>query len=219
MKISLPRWRDYPFPEIRFTAALALLLLAVFAALRLILLWRNANLAAALPPALVAESFLTGLRFDLAVSSYLLIPFFLLLLVLRGRMRNWLLAGMIPLVGMLILAGLAEAEFYRELDMRFNSLVFEYLSHPLIVAGMIWEGYPIFGFLLLGTTLLGLFSLAYGRLRRRLLQSPVPEEKRRSTGIPLRTLAILATVTLLVLAARGGLAPAPRRWGGADFCE
>jgi hypothetical protein len=56
-------------------------------------------MAQQIPADLLAQSFWVGLRFDLAVSSYLLIPFFLLLLVLRGRLRVWLLAGLSALVG------------------------------------------------------------------------------------------------------------------------
>jgi len=64
--------------EIRFIAGLYLLLAALFAALRLLLLLRNANLAEQVAGGELVNSFLVGLRFDLAVASYLLIPLFLL---------------------------------------------------------------------------------------------------------------------------------------------
>jgi phosphoglycerol transferase MdoB-like AlkP superfamily enzyme len=122
-------------PEALFTVGVYALLLALFAVLRLLLLWRNAHMAKQIPAGLLVQSFWVGLRFDLAVSSYLLIPFFLLLLVLRGRQRVRLLAGLSAVVGGVIFLSLAEIEFYRELEFRFNTVAFEYLNHPRIVAG------------------------------------------------------------------------------------
>ena len=50
--------------------------------MRLLLLWRNSFHASGIPAGTPAKSFLVGVRFDLAISSYLLIPLFLALLIL-----------------------------------------------------------------------------------------------------------------------------------------
>jgi phosphoglycerol transferase MdoB-like AlkP superfamily enzyme len=204
-------------PEALFTAGLYGLLLTVFALLRGLLLWRNAGQAAGIPAATLAESFLVGLRFDLAVSSYLLLPFFLLLLLLRGRRRAWAVGGLCLLVGGLVLLGLAEIEFYRELEMRFNTLVFEYLSHPQIVGGMIWAGYPVFRYLLVWGALTILFAAGAAWLYRRLLHDPPAV-----AGAPqalARTMGGTVLLALMIFASRGGFAHEPLRWGDAFFCE
>lgn len=204
-------------PEVLVAAGLYALLLAVFALLRLLLLWRNAHMAAGIPAATLVQSFLVGARFDLAVISYLLLPVFLLLLVLRGRARALLLTGFSLLVGGLVLLGLAEVEFYRELEMRFNTLVFEYLSHPRIVAGMIWEGYPIFSYLFVWSLLTGLFAAGAYWMHVRLLRSPAPAGK--PARVLARTMVATVMLALMIFASRGGFAHEPLRWGDAFFSE
>jgi phosphoglycerol transferase MdoB-like AlkP superfamily enzyme len=211
------RFRSLLFPEALFTAGVYVLLLALFAVLRLLLLWRNTGMARQIPAELLAQSFWVGLRFDLAVSSYLLIPFFLLLLVLRGRQRIWLLAGLAAVVGGVIFSSLAEIEFYRELEFRFNTVVFEYLNHPRIVAGMAWEGYPVLRYLLVWALLLGLFSAACSWLYRRLLLPATPV--RGASAILARTMGVTLMLALMVFASRGGFAHEPLRWGDAFFSE
>lgn len=211
------RWRSVLVPEALFIAGIYALLLILFAVLRLLLLWRNAGMAQQVPAEVLAESFWVGLRFDLAVSSYLLLLFFLLLLVLRGRQRVWLLAGLSAVVGGVIVSGLAEIEFYRELEFRFNTVIFEYLSHPRIVAGMAWEGYPVLRYLLVWALLLGLFVGACLWLYRRLLLPASPVQG--APAVIARTMGVTLMLALMIFASRGGFAHEPLRWGDAFFSE
>lgn len=211
------RFRSLLIPEALFTAGVYALLLALFAVLRLLLLWRNAGMAQLVPAELLAQSFWVGLRFDLAVSSYLLIPFFLLLLLLRGRQRVWLLAGFSAVVGGVIFSSLAEIEFYRELEFRFNTVIFEYLNHPRIVAGMAWEGYPVLRYLLLWAALLSLFAGSCSWLYRRLLLPATPTQG--APAMLARTMGVTLMLALMVFASRGGFAHEPLRWGDAFFSE
>jgi hypothetical protein len=204
-------------PEILFTSGIYIVLLALFSILRLLLLWRNSGMVRDISPELLINSFGVGLRFDLAVGSYLLLPLFLLLPALRGRGRVWLLRGFSALVGAVMLLGLVEIEFYRELEFRFNTVVFEYLNHPRIVAGMAWDGYPVLRYMLVWTGLTALFACAcYGLYRRILLpSSPVkgaPAVLARATGLMLM-------LTLMIFGSRGGFAHEPLRWGDAFFSE
>jgi phosphoglycerol transferase MdoB-like AlkP superfamily enzyme len=204
-------------PEALFTVGVYALLLALFAVLRLLLLWLNAHMAQQIPADLLAQSFWVGLRFDLAVSSYLLIPFFLLLLVLRGRQRVRLLAGLSAVVGGVIFLSLAEIEFYRELEFRFNTVAFEYLNHPRIVAGMAWEGYPVLRYLLVLATLVSLFTGACFWLYRRFLLPPALAQG--APAILARTMGVTLMLALMIFASRGGFAHEPLRWGDAFFSE
>lgn len=205
-----------PLPEIRFVTGVYMLLLLVFAALRGMLLWRNSLHATGIAAETLTESFLVGMRFDVAISSYLLIPLFLCLVLLPLRCRKVLVQGFCALMGLVIFSGLAEIEFYRELEMRFNTLVFEYMSHPKIVAGMVWEGYPIFRYLLVWALLFVLFSYGVRWLSRKVgLQSRDPG----STGLLIRIVTAVVFIAVMIIGARGGLTNSPLRWGDAFFSE
>ena len=190
------------FPEIPLILGLYGVLLLVFAALRLLMLWRNGHLGSASAPLTLAQSFLVGIRFDLAIASYLLILLFLLLVLLR-RQQALVLVVFTCLVALLTLFGIAEAEFYRELEMRFNSLVFEYLSHPDIVGGMLWSGYPVLRYLLLWALVVLLLVAGIRILYRRLL---LPGRAVTSRPAALRLTGAVCMLTLMVFAARGGFA-------------
>ncbi|BCR06351.1 hypothetical protein DESUT3_34200 [Desulfuromonas versatilis] len=207
--------REFFPPEALFTAGLYLVFLIGFALLRLLLLVSNGNLGKTVPTGELLQSFWVGLRFDLAIGSYLLIPLFLALLLLRGRAKSLVLVPFSLLAAALLLLGVAEAEFYREFESRFNALVFEYLSHPATVGGMIWDGYPVVRYLLLWALLAALFLWSVGRLRRRFLvgcESPATPR-----AALLRTMGATVMLTLMVFASRGGFASEPLRWGDAFF--
>jgi phosphoglycerol transferase MdoB-like AlkP superfamily enzyme len=204
------------WPEVLFVGGLYGVLLALFALLRLFLLWRNSLLAGQVPTELLVKSFWVGARFDLAVSSYLLMPLLVLLMVFK-RFRGLMMAGFTVLVGSLLFMGLAEAEFYREFESRFNSLVFEYLGHPKIVAGMIWDGYPVLRYVLVWLLLTGLLVVCVRWLYRKL---PLRQEQERTPRQSLlRIMGTVVVLTLMVFFSRGGFGHSPLRWGDAFFCE
>ncbi len=208
--------RFFP-PEAHFVAGVYVLLLGIFAALRLLLLLRNANFSHHVENGVLLQSFLVGLRFDLAVSSYLMIPFFLLLILLPGRFRQAMLGGFALLAGGLIFLGVAEAEFYGEFESRFNSLVFEYVGHPKIVIGMIWDGYPVVRYTLIWLALTLLFLAGLRWLYRRSLADAQPVSCPR--GSMLRVMGGTVALALMVFASRGGVGHEPLRWGDAFFSE
>ncbi len=204
-------------PEGRLVLALYPLLLALFALLRLALLVKNFELAAEVPAAVLRQSFLVGLRFDLAISSYLLMLLFLTLLLVKGRPRRWVMTGFSLLLGGLLLLGLAEAEFYREFQARFNGLVYEYLGHPVIVGGMIWDGYPVLPYLLIWAAAALPLFFGIGWLSRRLLAEGTSGP--RLGRFPLQIAGGLLLAVLMVFACRGGIQNEPLRWGDAFFSQ
>ncbi|WP_432823148.1 LTA synthase family protein [Trichloromonas sp.] len=217
MKVLLQKIRQFFPPEARFIAGVYVLLLVVFAALRLLLLLRNVNFAQQVDTGILLQSFLVGLRFDLAVSSYLLIPLFLLLVLLPPRLRSALVGGFALLAGGLIFLGVAEAEFYGEFESRFNSLVYEYVGHPKIVAGMIWDGYPVFRYSLIWLALALVFLVGLRWLYRRCLANIRPVASLR--GSMLRVMGGAVILAVMVFASRGGVGHEPLRWGDAFFSE
>jgi phosphoglycerol transferase MdoB-like AlkP superfamily enzyme len=167
----------------------------------------------------IAKSFLVGLRFDLAVSAYLIILLTLPLLMLPARGKLWSRRLFLVVFSLLLLLGVAEAEFYREFSVRFNNLVFEYLKHPDIVSGMIWDGYPVVRYLAAWATLTGLLLVAESWWWRRCMQTsgtaPTSWPHRRLV----RGMSSALVLILLIFASRGGLSSEPLRWGDAFFSE
>ena len=66
--------QSFSTPEAVFVAGLYGLLLCFFSLLRLFLFLRNHDIGQNVPAETLLHSFFVGLRFDLAISSYLLIP-------------------------------------------------------------------------------------------------------------------------------------------------
>ena len=194
------------------------LCLVAFSTLRLLLWWRNADFGSDAPAGVIAHSFLVGLRFDLAVAAYLTIPFLLALVLLPELCKRWARRLFLAGFSLVLLLGVAEAEFYREFAIRFNNLVFEYLKHAGIVSGMIWDGYPVLRYLAGWAFLTGTFLAAEHWLWRRLMLPKA--DPRKGLGYRLkRFLASLPLLAVLILAARGGIASEPLRWGDAFFSE
>ena len=212
------RNRNHVNGQTSYVFGLYALCLAAFSALRLLLWWRNADFAGDAPPGVIARSFLVGLRFDLAVGAYLIIPLLLALAFLPARGRLWARRVLLVAFPLVLLLGVAEAEFYREFSVRFNNLVFEYLKHAGTVSGMIWDGYPVLRYLAVWAVLAGLFLLAerwwwrHNQPATGMTAGTARERLRRGA-------ATVVALVLLVFAARGGVAGEPLRWGDAFFSE
>ncbi len=188
---------------------------AVFALLRLVLLLRNIDLAQGTPLAVLAQSFVVGARFDIAIVSELLILLLIWTLIPRwawqyhprmARAMPWVLSlAIVPL----ILVGLAEAEFYREFHERYNQLAIQYLNEdPATVLNMIWNGYPVLRYLLVLGAIIAAMRWWLGRIFGR---DPAPAPYRPGRHWR-RTVPIgLATLLLLVIGARGGVQDIPIR--------
>lgn len=214
-----PVWRQpWLLAETRYLFGLYALCLAAFSLLRLLLWWRNADFGSEAPPGVIAQSFLVGLRFDLAVTAYLMILLFLLLMLLPQRGRLWARRLFLAVFSSLLLLGVAEAEFYREFSVRFNNLVFEYLKHAGIVSGMIWDGYPVLRYLVVWAVLAGLFLAAEGWWWRRCLHNHSTLAAANGRRL-VRGLVATVVLTLMVFASRGGFSSEPLRWGDAIFSE
>lgn len=166
---------------------------------------------------ILMESFWHGLRFDAAVAGRVLLLFILWKVwrPRRGRIEQALVVAVYSLVGLLsIFALVVEVEFYKEFQMRLNSVVFEYFSfnaeHNAIIAGMIWHGYPVVRW--------GLVCLvAWGLLIWITLRIVV------GAGIETSVRAKLAStagwIAVAVIASRGGLQGTVLRWGDAVFSQ
>ncbi|AFM34664.1 MULTISPECIES: LTA synthase family protein [Stutzerimonas stutzeri subgroup] len=207
--------------HLRFTFASALALLALFALLRLGLLLFNRELIGSTPLASFVEAFGNGLRFDLRLTVYILLPLLLGVLSMRmmaarGLLRLWLSVC----ASLTILLGLIELNFYREFHQRLNSLVFQYLQEdPATVLSMLWHGFPVLRLLAAWlATSAALFAL-FGWLERRTRAAPVSlasAQARRGASWSARFAVFGVLLVVSVVAARGTLRQGPPlRWGDA----
>ncbi len=199
--------------DIGFIALGALVLLLLQALLRTILLARNPELAATATNADLARAFLVGLRFDLIITSYIILPLVLSLLLPHGLgdrrlARYWLMIT----GGIVLFLGVTEPEFYHEFHTRLNSLAIQYLKEdPATVSSMIWHGFPVLRYLLLWAVLLGLLAWGLSLANRWTRQF--------GQAYPtwwLRIPVFLLCAFLVAWGARGTLRHgAPLRWGDA----
>jgi len=202
--------------DIFFIFGAGVVLMLDFSLLRALLFFRNRDLAVAVPLEEIGRAFEIGLRFDLIVTSFCLMPVALMILMpwSLGR-RRWAI-GWLALVGFVAnFAGVLELDFYNQFHTRLNSLVFQYLKEdPKTVISMLYYGFPLIRYLLLfaglwAIYLLGIFIV--DRLTR--------VEGRFGLGRPhplLRLVAVCMLAVVLIFGARGTFRHGPPlRWGDA----
>jgi phosphoglycerol transferase MdoB-like AlkP superfamily enzyme len=199
--------------DLGFISLATLLLLLMQAILRAILWARNPDLSMATPTPDLLWSFVVGLRFDLIICSYIMLPLVLALLLPNGlgsrRLASWWL---IITGSTVIFLGISEPEFYHEFHTRLNSLAIQYLKEdPATVSSMVWHGFPVVRYLLLWAVLAAFYIWALFRLDRM-----THKYDRRYPRWWLRIPVFLCCAFLVAFAARGTLRHgAPLRWGDA----
>lgn len=197
-------------------AMLALMLL--FSLARTALYWHNVELASSLSRAEVLSSFGIGLRFDLMVTSILCLPLLAgFLWPSSAALRKYLVVWLAGASSLAIFFCITELDFYREFHQRLNSLVFEYIRQdPKTVLSMLWNGYPLFRYLLLWLLLSWLMYRFYWLLDHLSCVLVQRMAKPRQAPPVLRVLVCVAVMLALVLGARGTLRSGPPlRWGDA----
>lgn len=200
--------------HLAFTVASALLLMLMFAALRLALLHHNAELIGATSSGDLLEAFGNGARFDLRVVVYAVAPLLLSILSLRAMAaRRALVLWLSGVASLSLLLGITELDFYREFHQRLNSLVFQYLEEDLgTVSSMLWNGFPVARYLLawaLGTVAMAILLHWIEHITR-------PRQVRPALAWYLRFGVFFLCLLLAAIAARGTLKQGPPlRWGDA----
>ena len=206
--------------HLAYTLLCALVMMVMFSLLRVALLVYNRSMILDTPASTFLEAFANGLRFDLRIVVYLIIPLLLALfsaraMAARGFFRFWLtIASSIALF-----LGLMEMDFYREFHQRLNGLVFQYVKEdPKTVMSMLWYGFPVVRYLLawaVGTLILTLaFKGADRATRPRGPFSGGSIGTRQVAPWYARIAVFVVCLLVCVVAARGTLRQGPPlRWG------
>ncbi|UZA68442.1 MULTISPECIES: LTA synthase family protein [Pseudomonas] len=212
--------------HLAYTLLSGLALMVMYTLLRIGLLVYNREMIGDTPASTFIEALFNGMRFDLRLTVYLLIPLMLSLfsaraMAARGFFRFWL-----TLVGSITLFfGLMEMDFYREFHQRLNGLVFQYVKEdPKTVLSMLWYGFPVVRYLLAWAVVTWLLSLVFKGIDR----VTRPRNALSGGGAGTRSIApwymrigvFFLVLIVAVICARGTLRQGPPlRWGDAYTTE
>lgn len=206
--------------HLAYTLLCALVMMVMFSLLRLALLVYNREMILDTPASTFLEAFANGLRLDLRLVVYLIIPLLLALfsvraMAARGFFRFWLTVAS----SIALFLGLMEMDFYREFHQRLNGLVFQYVKEdPKTVMSMLWYGFPVVRYLLawaVGTLILSMaFKGADRATRPRGPFSGGSIGTRQVAPWYSRIAVFVVCLLIAVVAARGTLRQGPPlRWG------
>jgi len=208
--------------HLAYTLLSGFALMVMYTLLRIGLLVYNREMIGDTPASTFIEALFNGMRFDLRLTVYLLIPLMLALfsaraMAARGFFRFWL-----TLVGSITLFfGLMEMDFYREFHQRLNGLVFQYVKEdPKTVLSMLWYGFPVVRYLLAWAAVTWLLSLVFkgiDRVTRPRREFSVSSSSGRSIAPWYLRIGVFFLVLIVaVICARGTLRQGPPlRWGDA----
>jgi len=130
-----------------------------------------------------------------------------------GSFRRIFVRVLTVVLSVFTLILIAEWEFFREFQSRFNQLAVRYFDHPTIVLGMIWYNYPVVRYLL-GCLAVGAIVYAALRLATRIAYA-ADDMKARRPNMPAEVIGGFVVVFTLVFCSRGGFQHEPLRWGDA----
>lgn len=191
-------------------------LMALQSLFRGMLLWRNSELGTTIPSSEIMQSFLVGMRFDLIMTAYVILPLVLTLLHPAGIKKTWAVIWLTLVAFIFTFFAIVELDFYHEFHVRLNSLVFQYIKEDTsTVISMIWHGFPVVRYLLLVGVISGLFYCMLSRSSKGETESV---KMSSSYAIRIGIFCLVAAGTLL--AGRGTLRQGPPlRWGDAFHSE
>ena len=144
---KLPLAKIFTRQKFPFTIFIALIALAIWLLLRLVL-WVDVGVSQlSIGQALKAAA--VGFWFDLNALCYLAIPFFLASIVTPNQWRNkiwfnkarWVAAFLVTFA--LLFGAVSEYIFWQEFTTRFNFIAVDYLIYTTEVIGNIRESYPV----------------------------------------------------------------------------
>ncbi len=197
-----------------------IVLVAFFELWRLILLAIVDDGAANVPVAILAKSFLVGVRFDILIASFIMMPLSLLAVIpLVDIARNRTVRFVHTIILSLCAAGafslhLADIEFFDFFNVRLNGIAGQWDDTPGMMIQMVWETYPVIGYLILYAVVLAAFIWVVRRLQRWLFRSFF------ISPFWVHLLYLLPLMVILFGGARGRITDKTViRWGVAYFSE
>lgn len=208
----MSRWRRLLGRESRYLLGQYLLLLGLLSLLRLAFFASHIGAVQGLELPTLGRGLLLGLRFDLAVTSYLLLPAFLLLLWTQGVKPPWFDPAMLLTVALLLLAGLVQLVDGFPLSPALQRNIYP-------VAALTPGACSVGQAALLGAILWLFFCLGHLWLGRRWLGPARAGSQEQEPDRHLRIMGATLLLALMLVAARGGLSHKPLAWADASFSD
>jgi len=201
------------YEDVIFLLGISLFSLLTFSILRTMLLIRNSELLEGIPLLDIVNSYLIGMRFDLIIVSYILLPLGLALLLPDGlAKRKVALLWLTGAFSFTFFLAIVTLDFYHEFHNRLNSIAFQYLKEdPATVSSMIWNGFPVLRYLLLWL----LITAIYGYGIRKIAQAT--SFGQQTAHFATRIIITILIIVFIIIGARGGTVRSgpPLRWGDA----
>ncbi len=185
---------------------------------RLILLIINLQQFNGVPFFTIVQSFLVGLRFDIAVSLYPLSLFFLINYFFyffnkEDTIRIFNISYLAIVFFAFIFLSFVEIEYYRYFHSRLNIYFFNFEKNPSFVAKMVWESYPVIPYLI-GIAVISSFGFA---IFKRIYSKKGNKGK---LGILWKLFSFAIWGIFVFIGIRGTLSQkTPLRWGHAFYCQ
>lgn len=201
-----------------FSLAVVAMLWSVQTLLRVIFWLRFRDPADPVPGADLLWAFYLGLKFDLRIAIYVIIPMLLLGWIRplhpvysRFGRKFWLAYSAIALFGILLFAAV-DFGHYAYLQQRLNATALRFLENLQISATMVWESYPV----ITGSLILAALTVAGYAVLRAVAEriTPMPEQYNRWYK---KTAVVIITFFLTIFLAYGKLSWYPLRWSDAFF--
>ncbi len=208
--------------HLAYTLLCGVILMVMYSLLRVELLVYNRAMIGNTPASTFLEAMFNGMRFDLRLTVYLLIPVLLALFSKRIMAARWLFRSWLTLgASITMFLGLMEMDFYREFHQRLNGLVFQYVKEdPKTVLSMLWYGFPVVRYLLAWAATTWIISLLFkgaDRVTRPRRGLSVSSSSNRVVAPWYMRIGVLVLcLAVAVIASRGTLRQGPPlRWGDA----
>lgn len=162
------------------------------------------------------DSFILGWRFDLVVSSYIVMAyFFILAAIIKPTSRSVAISVLAFFLSLFLLILVGEAEFYSAFETRLNYTLLEYFRDPKALIIFIWEGYPVFMYGILWVILVLILTAGQSFLFYALLRE-FPPYGETSLEVFKKGLVGLLVFLFIFAGTRGGLGGDPIGCDDAD---
>jgi len=201
-----------------FLGGLYLLDIFLFFIFRLTLLLQHTERIHSIPWSIVIKSFFVGWRFDTAISAYLLIPvYFLVVIPWINMFRNTIikyigLAVIILTAGIACSLALSDLGFFKFFNSRLNSTIFEWNDTPWFSLKMSFSAFGAHWYILAFIIIMMLYYKLLIRLYAYVQNISVKPHLATALLLP------IIAAALIFLGARGRIAiKAPLTWGVAYF--
>ena len=188
-----------------------------FALYRLFFIVRYQHEFVGIPIQTILKSFFYGMKTDIAVISYFLVPLYLLAHIPKFGIESKSILKKISFIYYMIanvfvtFLIFVNLEFFTEYNSHLNYTSIEYLDTVAPIMDMIWGEYPIIRY--------SIFIIILAIIQYVIFKFIFIKTRKINTNPISRVITFILGIGLLFLGIRGGANEGVMRWGNAYYCE